>query len=210
MLIIGLTGSIGMGKTTAASDFRRLGAWVHSADAAVHELMGFNGAAVRAVELEFPGVQEGGAINRTKLGRVVFGRPYLLSRLEKILHPLVSEHRTRFLLTASRHRARMVVLDVPLLFETGSHEACDVVVTVSAPNFIQCRRVLARPGMDRWRLAQILANQIPDSEKRRRSDFIVPTGRGRLESFRKIRRIVTAVSRCSSKHWPPWAAGRRG
>ncbi len=208
MLIIGLTGSIGMGKTTAATDFQRLGIFVHNADMAVHELMGNGGRAVRAVATAFPGVQEGGAINRTKLGDVVFRDTDRLRVLEAILHPMVLEHRSQFLMTASRYRRPMVVLDIPLLFETGGDLSCDAVVTVSAPTFVQYRRVLARPGMNKERLFQILAKQMSDKEKRRRSDFIVPTGQGRLVSFRSIRKIVLNISNLSPKHWPPWVAGR--
>ena len=208
MLIIGLTGSIGMGKTTASRDFRRLGVPVHDADAAVHELMDRGGAAVAAVAAAFPGVEAEGAIDRARLGAAVFGAPAELKRLEAILHPMVGRHKREFLKRASRQRSSLVVLDVPLLFETGGDAACDAVVTVSAPDFVQATRVLARPGMTRERLDQILAKQTPDAEKRRRSDFVVPTGLGRLESLRTIRKILTEVSTWPARHWPPWAAGR--
>ena len=203
MLIIGLTGSIGMGKTTASQDFRRLGVPVHSADEVVHELMNVGGCAVSLVAAAFPGTDEFGAINRTVLGHIVFNDPQQRHKLEKILHPLVVKHRDRFLMFASRRRAKMVVLDVPLLFETSGDVNCDVVVTVSAPAFIQRQRVLARPRMDRDRFDKILASQITDLEKCRRSDFIVQTGLGRLESFRKIRMIVSRLSSWPSKQWPP-------
>lgn len=208
MLILGLTGSIGMGKTTAANDFRRLGVTVHDADAAVHDLMGPGGAAVAAVARAFPGVENGGAIDREALGGRVFGKPDELARLEAILHPRVGAHKAAFLKIQSRRGARIVVLDVPLLFEIGGEQYCDAVVTVSAPPFVQAARVLARPGMTRERLAQVLARQTPDVEKRQRSDFVVPTGLGRLESLRTIRTILTEVSTWPARHWPPWAAGR--
>lgn len=210
MLILGLTGSIGMGKTTASNDFRRLGVAVHDADAAVHELMAAGGAAVGAVAAAFPGVEAGGAIDRARLGAAAFGAPAALRRLEGILHPMVARHKRDFLKRASRRGDRVVVLDVPLLFETGGDAACDAAITVSAPEFVQAARVLARPGMSRARLERILDAQIPDAEKRRRSDFVVPTGLGRLESLRAIRKILAEVSTWPARHWPPWTAGRRG
>ncbi len=208
MLILGLTGSIGMGKTTTANEFRRLGVPVHDADAAVHQLMGVGGAAVSMVSAAFPGVEAGGAIDRGKLGARVFGNISQLHRLENIIHPMVAEHKCRFIKFAARRRVPLVVLDVPLLFEAGGDAACDAVVTASAPGFIQVRRVLARPGMDRARLDQILETQMPDAEKRRRSDFVVPTGLGRLESVRTIRKIINEVSTWPARHWPPWLARR--
>ena len=210
MLIVGLTGSIGMGKTTTASAFRRLGVFVHNSDLAVHELLGIGRAAVQAVASEFPGVREGNGINRAKLGQIVFSDRSRLHELENILHPLVADHRRRFLMSASRRRERMVVLDVPLLFETGSDANCDVVITVWAPVFIQLRRVLARPEMNKERFNHILANQMPEKEKRRRSDFIVPTGLGHLESLRRIRKIIMEVSQWPPRHWPPRIPRWRG
>ncbi len=206
---MGLTGSIGMGKTTAAQGFRRFGIPVHDADAAVHELIGYGGAAVSQVSAAFPGVEAGGAIDRNKLGSEVFGNVDQLRRLEGILHPMVADHKRRFMKRASRRRVSLVVLDVPLLFETGGDAACDAIVTVSAPGSVQARRVLIRPGMDQERFNQILAMQTPDVEKRRRSDFIVPTGLGRLESLRTIRRIIVEVSSWPARRWPPWVAGRQ-
>ena len=209
MLILGLTGSIGMGKTTAAHDFRRLGLPVHDADAVVHDLLGAGGAAVSMVSAAFPGVEEAGAIDRKRLGAKVFGKTDELRRLEAILHPMVANYKYQFIKRASRRGVLLVVLDVPLLFETGGHTTCDAVVTVSAPDFVQAHRVLKRPGMCRNRFDQILAQQMPDAEKRARSDFVIPTGLGRLESLRTIRRIITEVSTWQARHWPPWAPGRR-
>ena len=209
MLILGLTGSIGMGKTTAAHDFRRLGLPVHDADATVHDLLGAGGSAVPAVSAAFPGVEGAGAIDRKRLGARVFGKTDELRRLEAILHPMVADNKSQFIKRASRRGAMLVVLDVPLLFETGGDAACDAVATVSAPDFVQAHRVLERPGMCRNRLDQILAQQMPDAEKRRRSDFVIPTGLGRLESLRTIRKIITKVSSWPARHWPPWSAGRQ-
>lgn len=208
MLILGLTGSIGMGKTTAANDFRWFGVPVHDADAAVHQLMSVGGAAVPLISRAFPGVEVGGRIDRAKLGARVFDNLDLLQRLEEIIHPMVATHKYQFIKSASRRRAPIVVLDVPLLFETGGDAACDAVVTVSAPDFVQTRRVLARPGMDQRRLDQILEKQMPDAEKCRRSDFVVPTGLGRFESMRTIRKIINKVSAWPARRWPPWIARR--
>ncbi len=209
MLILGLTGSIGMGKTTAADDFRRFGFPVHDADTAVHDLLGAGGAAVSAVSMEFPGVERAGVIDRKRLGARVFGKTDELRRLEAILHPMVADHKHQFIKRVSRRGALLVVLDVPLLFETCGDASCDAVATVSAPDFVQAHRVLGRPGMSRNRLDHILAQQMPDGEKRRRSDFVIPTGLGRLESLRTIRKIITEVSTWPARHWPPWVAGRR-
>jgi len=210
VLILGLTGSIGMGKSTAADDFRRLGVPVHDADAAVHALLGPGGAAVAAVAAAFPGVEDAGLIDRKKLGALVFDNPDELRRLEAILHPRVARHKRRFLEIAARRKCPVVVLDVPLLFETGGERGCDAVITVSAPPFVQAARVLSRPGMSRERLDHILAQQTPDVEKRQRSDFVVPTGLGRLESLRTIRKILAEVQSWPARHWPPGPRRRFG
>ena len=190
MVILGLTGSIAMGKSTAADMFRRLGVPVHDSDAEVHKLMGPKGAAVAQVEAAFPGVVKNGAVDRTALGARVFGKPEELRRLERILHPLVARSREIF---RRRHKGRgtpVVVYDIPLLFEVGAQSLCDAVVVVSAPKFLQRLRVLRRPGMTEARLASILARQVPDAEKRRHADFIVPTGLGKAVSLRHVREIV--------------------
>ncbi len=202
MVILGLTGSIGMGKSAAAADFRRLGVAVHDADAAVHELLGPGGAAVAAVSAAFPGVADGPAIDRRKLGAAVFGDDPALDQLEAVLHPLVREHERCFLGIMARRRRSLVVLDIPLLFETGGEARCDAVVTVTAPAFVQSRRVLARPGMTRERLTAILSRQTPDPEKRRRSDFVVNTGLGRAESLRTIATIVRIAGTWQGRNWP--------
>jgi dephospho-CoA kinase len=203
MVILGLTGSIAMGKSTAAAAFRRLGVPVHDSDAEVHKFLGPKGAAVAAVEAAFPGVVKNGAVDRTALGARVFGKPAELRRLERILHPLVGRSRDRFLRMATRRRVPVVVLDIPLLYEVGADTLCDAVVVVSAPKFLQRLRVLRRPGMTPQRLASILARQMPDAHKRRRADFVVPTGLGRAVSLRHIRIVVKVAKLMSGRHWPP-------
>jgi len=190
MRVLGLTGSIGMGKTTAAAALRRLKVPVHDADAAVHRLSGKGGAAVAAIAAAFPGVVKNGAVDRQELGRRVFGDPAALAKLESILHPLVRRETQRFLARARAARRPLVVLDVPLLFETGGEARCDAVLVVSAPRFVQRTRVLARPGMTEERLAGIEARQMPDGEKRRRADYVVPTGLDRRTALRAIRRAL--------------------
>ena len=191
MIILGLTGSIGMGKSTAAAMLRRLGVPLFDADAVVHRLLGPAGAAVRTIENLFPGVRdESGAINRRRLGQRVFGDPAALRRLEGILHPMVRHAEKRFVRQARARRARLVVLDIPLLFETGAPDRCDCVLVVSAPFRLQRERVMRRPGMTQSRFAEILRQQMPDREKRRRADFVVPTALGRSATFRRLQAIV--------------------
>jgi dephospho-CoA kinase len=195
MRVLGLTGSIGMGKSTAAAVLRREGVPVHDADAAVHRLLGPGGAAVATVGAAFPGVVRDGAVDRQALGRQVFGDPQALARLEAILHPLVQRASRRFLARARRARRRLVVLDVPLLFETGGEARCDAVVVVSAPRPVQRARVLKRRGMTPERLAGIEARQMPDAEKRRRADAVVPTGLDRRTALRALRRVLKLARR---------------
>lgn len=194
MKILGLTGSIGMGKSTAAAMLRRLGVPVHDADAVVHRLFEPGGAAVPPVAAAFAGVVEDGRVDRTELGRRVFGDPGAMARLEAIVHPLVRAAERRFLDIHRRRNTALVVLDIPLLFETGGERRADRVAVVSCPAFLQAQRVLRRPGMSPERLAAIRARQMPDAEKRRRADFVVPTGIGRRETLRRLRRIVTLMS----------------
>lgn len=193
MIVIGLTGSIAMGKTTAAGMLRRMGLPVHDADAAVHRLFGQGGAAVAAVEAAFPGTVRDGAVDRAVLGRRVFQEHEALDQLEAIVHPLVREDANRFLRRCARRRVPIAVLDIPLLFEAGRDRDCDATVLVSAPGFLQAQRVLRRPGMTRRRLAEIRARQMPDVEKRRRADFVVRTGLSRRETLRQLARIVRLV-----------------
>ena len=195
MIVLGLTGSIGMGKSTAAAMFRRLGVPVHDADASVHRLIGPGGAAVPLVEAAFPGTAGPAGIDRGELGRRVFGNAAALRRLEGILHPMVRADERRFLAAMARRREPLVVLDIPLLLESGSAHRCDAVVVVSAPALLQRARVLSRPGMTQERLAAILAKQMPDREKRRRADFVVSTGLGRRHSLQALAQIVRILKR---------------
>jgi dephospho-CoA kinase len=166
---------------------------VHDADATVHRLMGPGGAAVAAVEAAFPGVVRAGAVDRAELGRRVFADRAALRRLETILHPLVRRAETDFLKRQVRRHTRLVVLDIPLLFETGGQRRCDKVAVVSCPAFLQAQRVLRRPGQSPARLAAIRAQQMPDAEKRRRADFVVPTGSGLAPAWHRLAAIVTAM-----------------
>jgi dephospho-CoA kinase len=203
VIVLGLTGSIGMGKTTAARMLRALGCPVHDSDAAVHRLLGRGGAAVPAIEAAFPGTVRDGAVDRAALGARVFGDSEALRRLEAIVHPLVKVSQSRFLARAARGGARVAVLDVPLLFEGGTDRRVDAVAVVTAPPFVQRSRVLARPGMTEARLRGILARQMPDAEKRRRADFVVPTGLGRAPALRALARIVTILRPLRGRAWPP-------
>lgn len=191
MIILGLTGSIGMGKSTAAGMLRRMGVPVHDADAAVHALFAPGGKAVAAVAAAFPGViGPDGAVDRKALGARVFGDDAALKWLEAIVHPLVRAAERDFLARQRRRRVRLVVLDIPLLFETHGERRCDVVAVVSAPAFLQAARVLARPGMTRQRLNAVLAKQMPDCIKRRRADLVIPTGLGKGPAWKRLRRLV--------------------
>jgi dephospho-CoA kinase len=199
VIILGLTGSIGMGKTTAAGMLRRLGVPVHDADAEVHRLTGPGGAAVGAVEAAFPdtGVTVGGrrSIDRTRLRAHAFTEPGAIGRLEAILHPLVRRAEEGFLARAATRRAPLVVLDIPLLFETGGETRCDATLVVTAPRWIQLQRVLRRPGMTRARMAQLESRQMPDAQKRRRADFVVQTGLSKRATLRQLTRIVRILTR---------------
>ncbi|MDF2617715.1 MAG: dephospho-CoA kinase [Xanthobacteraceae bacterium] len=173
---LGLTGSIGMGKSTTAQIFRELGVPVHDADAAVHAIYGEEG--IEPVEAAFPGVTIGGRIDRTLLGAKVLGDGAAMKRLEAIVHPLVRARERAFLERAAEAGNDIAVLDIPLLFESGAEGRVDATVVVTAPESVQRARVLARPGMTEEKFAAILARQMPDSEKRRRADFLIDTGHG--------------------------------
>lgn len=192
MLILGLTGSIGMGKSTTAAMFRAAGVRLHDADAAVHAL--YRGAAVPLIEAAFPGTATAGVIDRGALGALVLEDPAALAKLEAIVHPLVAEVRNAFLAEASAAAAPLVVLDVPLLFETGGERGVDAVVLVSAPESVQKVRVAARPGMTDAKLEAIMAKQMPDAEKRRRSHFIIDTGRGYRAAELQVGAVLRAVA----------------
>ncbi|HEY3911172.1 MAG TPA: dephospho-CoA kinase [Stellaceae bacterium] len=207
MIVLGLTGSIGMGKSTAAAMLRRMRVPLFDADQIVHRLLGPGGAAVAAVEAAFPGVRtEGGGIDRAALGQRVFGDPDALSRLERILHPMVAAQERRFLARARARGEKLAVLDVPLLFESRGAGRCDYVVVVSAPAMLQRQRVMRRPGMNEARFAAILKQQMPDAEKRRLADFVVLTGLDRKMSLRRLRAIVRLLR---SSNPSSAGAGRR-
>ncbi len=191
MKVWGLTGGIGMGKSTAARAFRRLGVPVFDADAAVHRLQARGGRAVRPIAAAFPGAVKEGAVDREALRRAVLGDPVALARLEAIMHPLVRREQERFLARWRGRGARLVVLDIPLLFETRpDRRGLDAILVVSAPASVQRARVLARPGMTPQRLAAILARQMPDAAKRRRADHVIRTGLSRHHAQAAVRRLV--------------------
>jgi dephospho-CoA kinase len=192
MVILGLTGSIGMGKSTTAAMFRDLGVPVHDSDATVHRL--YSGTAAPLIEATFPGVVEGGIVNRTLLGQRVLGEPDAMKRLEAIVHPLVRSEEQAFLKTAAASRAPAAVVDIPLLFETKGENRVDVIAVVTASPEVQRQRVLARPGMSEERFRQILARQMPDAEKRRRAHFVVDTGHGLDHARQQVRDILRALA----------------
>jgi len=190
MRIIGLTGGIGMGKSTAAAAFRRARIPVFDADAAVHALEARGGRAVRAIERAFPGTVREGAVDRSALRAAVAGNPAALRRLEAIVHPLVREAERAFIARVRRRGARAVVLDIPLLFETGAEARVDQVVVVSAPRRVQRARLKKRRRMSEQEIAGLIARQTPDREKRRRADFVVRTGLSRHHSLRALHRLI--------------------
>lgn len=189
MLIIGLTGSIGMGKSTAAEILRRMGFPIYSADKAVHNVLKKDGRAVIPVAEIFPETLKRGAIDRKLLGRAVFGQPRKLRRLERIIHPLLREQERAFLQKARKAKARAAILEIPLLFETGADKRCDITLCVTAPRAIQKARVLARPGMNEEKLRAILARQMPNAEKCRRADYAIPTGKGLRATEKHLRML---------------------
>ena len=203
MLIIGLTGSIAMGKSPTAGTFRGFGLPVFDADRAVHDLMAPGGAAVAAVARAFPGTGDlASGIDRKRLGSEVLGDAAALRQLESILHPLVRSAEGAFLQRSTRNGDAWALLDVPLLFETGGDRRCDVTVVVSAPAWLQRQRVLARPGMTAARLDAILAEQLSDAEKRRRADYVVATGAGRDRAMADVRRILSLLRERPGGVWP--------
>ena len=193
MIVIGLTGSIGMGKSTTAAMFAEQGVPVYDADAQVHLLQGVGGAAVAPIEAAFPGVVRDGAVDRGLLGARVLGDPAAIKRLEMIVHPLLGASRAAFFEKAEADGADMVVLDIPLLFETGGEKRVDAVVVASAPEAMQRERVLARPGWPPDRLDAILAKQMPDTEKRARADFVIDTGKGLEPAREQVRQVIATL-----------------
>lgn len=190
-LIIGLTGSVGMGKSTVAARLRALGLPVYDADAAVHQL--YEGAAVAPIEAAFPGTTTAGRVDRQRLSQALLADQTGFKRLEAIVHPLVSEVKRQFIAGAAAEGHAMIVVEVPLLFEVGSDQTCDVTLVVSAPAEVQRARVLARPGMTPEKLDAILARQIPDAEKRRRADFVVDTGTPMDATLAQVDAIITLL-----------------
>jgi dephospho-CoA kinase len=188
--ILGLTGSIGMGKSAVAAMFQGLDVPIFCADAAVHELQGPGGALLEEIEAEFPGTTGPDGVDRQKLGAAVFGNPERLKRLEHIVHPAVGAMRQQFL--KDNARQKLIVFDIPLLFEKGGKEesGLDAVLVVSAPADMQRERVLARPGMTPEKFEQILALQVPDAEKRRRADFVIDTGTSLAETRHAVQALV--------------------
>ena len=190
--ILGLTGSIGMGKSAVAAMFTDLGVPVFDADAAVHRLQGPDGALLPAIEAAFPGTTGPDGVDRPKLGAAVFGDPEALSRLEAIVHPAVGAMRQAFLVDHAQ--APLIVFDIPLLFEKGGAAQVDAVAVVSAPETTQRARVLARPGMTPEKFAQILALQVPDAEKRARADHVIDTGAPLARTREAVAALVQALT----------------
>jgi dephospho-CoA kinase len=192
MFILGLTGSIGMGKSTTANFFAEAGVPVHDSDAAVHRL--YQGDAVAPVEAAFPGVAVDGQIDRVKLAGQLIGEPDAIKRLEAIVHPLVRAATQRFVQAQADKGARVILLDIPLLLETGGEKNVDAVVVVSSPPEVQRARVLARPGMTAEKLDALLARQMPDAEKRARAHFVVDTSRSFDSARAQVHGILRAIA----------------
>jgi dephospho-CoA kinase len=191
MLLLGLTGSIGMGKSTTADMFRAEGAPVYDSDRLVHDI--YNGPVAMEIERAFPGATVGGAVDRNRLASIVLGDAEAMKRLEAIVHPLVWEGRRRFLEEQARRGVKIAVLDIPLLFETGADKDVDAIVVVTAPKSLQRARVLARTNMTEEKFESILARQTPDEEKRRRADFIVHTDAGVEAARGEVRAILKTL-----------------
>ncbi|MBM3642955.1 MAG: dephospho-CoA kinase [Alphaproteobacteria bacterium] len=206
MVIVGLTGSIGMGKSRAAAMLREMGVPVYDADAAVHALQARGGEALPGIEAAFPGTVREGVLDRQALGARVFGDKAALRRLEAIVHPLVHRKQRAFLRRAAGRRARLVVLDIPLLFEGLGERRVDATLVVSAPAFLQWRRVMARPGMTAEKLRGILRQQVPDAIKRRRATFVLATGLGIAPTRAALRRAIADLVQRRGRFWPanPW------
>ena len=197
MFVLGLTGSLGMGKSTTAKFFAEEGVPVHDADAAVHRL--YAGEAVPLIEAAFPGTTQDGKVDRDRLAKRVLGDAEAIRRLEQIVHPLVRADEERFLAEADRQGAKVAVLDIPLLFETGGDARCDAVVVVSAPAEVQRKRAFERPGMSEEKLTAILAKQMPDAEKRARANFIVDSGQGFEHAHAQVREILAQVGKMETR-----------
>ncbi len=198
MIVLGLTGSIGMGKSTVATMFRQLRVPVFDADAVVRRLQGPGGKALAGIEALFPGTTHGGGLHRDRLGAQVFGNAEALGKLERLIHPLVGVEQLAFLKRHARHP--IVVLDIPLLFEGEGWKKVDATIVVSAPARVQRARVLKRPGMTAAKFDAILAKQMPDAEKRALADFVIPTGLGRALTRTTVRRLVACLRASGVAH----------
>ena len=195
MKVIGLTGSIGMGKSTTAAMFRDAGIPVYDADAAVHAAYDVGGVAVGPVGEAFPGTVRDGRVDRQALGKAVLGDPEAVKKLNSIVHPLIGRDRARVFEAAEAGGADMIILDVPLIFETGGEKNMDAVIVVTAPAEVQRERVLAREGMTPERLAGILSHQVPDAEKRARADYVIDTGQGLEHARAQVAKVIEALRR---------------
>ena len=206
MVIVGLTGSIGMGKSTAAKMLREMGVPVYDADAAVHALQAPGGTALPGIEAAFPGVVKAGVLDRQALGARVFGNKAALRQLEAIVHPLVGQRQKAFLRRAALAGEKLVVLDIPLLFEGLGERRVDATLVVSAPAFLQRRRVMARPGMTAEKLDGILRQQVPDSVKKRKASIVIPTGLGLAPTRTALEKAVATLKKRRGRAWPsnPW------
>ena len=198
MIVLGLTGSIGMGKSTTASMFKDNGIAVHDADATVHKL--YSGKAAPLIESTFPGTTDDNGVDRTKLAEIVVGNEQQMKKLEAIIHPLVRAEENAFLSKAKTDGAKLVVLDIPLLFETGGNKRVDGVVVVTAPQSVQRQRVLVRQGMSEEKFAAILERQYPDDKKRQGADFIIDTSKG-MESACDV--VIAIIEQVQSGSWRP-------
>ena len=188
-VILGMTGSIGMGKSTTAAMFREAGIPVHDSDATVHDL--YAGEAATLIEAAFPGTTGADGVDRTRLSAAVMGNETAMRRLESIVHPLVAQRELAF--RRANEAAPIVVLDIPLLYETGGEKRCDAVVVVTAPASVQRQRVLARPGMTAEKFGAIVARQVPDAEKRERADFVIDTSQGMDAARQAVSKIIIAA-----------------
>ena len=201
MVIVGLTGSIGMGKSETAKMFRSLGIAVYDADAAVHKLYAPGGPAVAPLEAAFPGVTDENGVDREKLAKRVLGDAEALKKLERIVHPLVGVAQLEFLQQAAAANTEVVVIDVPLLYETGGEKRVDCVVVVSAPYELQRQRVLERPGQSEEKFQAILSKQVSDAEKRRRADFIIESDKGLEAALQQVKQIIPRLQAWPAKAW---------
>lgn len=201
MVIVGLTGSIGMGKSETAKMFRRLGIAVYDADAAVHGIYAPGGSAVAPIEEAFPGVTGPNGVDRDALAKRVLNDPAALKKLESIVHPLVGLEQQKFLAQAAAEKAEIIVIDVPLLYETGGQKRVDCVVLVSAPYELQRERVLARPGMSEEKFQSILAKQVPDAQKREQADYIIDSSKGLEAAMAQVEALIPLLRKVPARAW---------